>query len=51
MTDPAHGDDVRRQIQAHLQRLAAAGIDWLPQGPPLEIAPRPVPSPLDDQLS
>src|SRR5437868_14343357 len=35
----ANGSDpeaLRRQLQAHLQRLAAAGIEWLAQGPPLE---------------
>lgn len=37
-------DFLRRQVQGHLQSLKLAGVDWLPQGPPLE-APPDVPSP------
>jgi DNA polymerase len=32
-------EELRRQLQAHLRSLAGAGIDWLPQGPPLVSAP------------
>jgi uracil-DNA glycosylase len=31
---------LRRQLQAHLRSLSAAGIEWLPIGAPLVIAPR-----------
>jgi uracil-DNA glycosylase family 4 len=31
-------DALRRQLEGHLQSLKAAGIDWLPQGPPLDAA-------------
>ena len=41
MANPPDSAELRRQLQAHLQRLAAAGIEWLPQGPPLEITAQP----------
>src|SRR5438552_1345859 len=41
MANPPDSEELRRQLQAHLRRLAAAGIEWLPQGPPLQIAPPP----------
>jgi len=28
---------LRRQLQNHLQSLQSAGVEWLPQGPPLEV--------------
>ena len=34
-----NADSVRRQLTHRLRSLAAAGIDWLPQGPPIEIRP------------
>ena len=33
----ADSEDLRRQLQAHLQNLQAAGIEWLPKGPPLDL--------------
>jgi uracil-DNA glycosylase len=36
LSDP---DRLRRQLLTHLQRLRAAGIDWLPTGPALEVRP------------
>src|SRR6516164_8062809 len=30
---------LRRQLEARLQSLREAGIEWLPQGPPLEPSP------------
>jgi DNA polymerase len=36
MTNESNPEALRRQVQAHLQRLAAAGIEWLPQAPPPE---------------
>jgi uracil-DNA glycosylase family 4 len=36
MTAPANSDDLRRQLQAHLRSLSAAGITWVPVGAPLQ---------------
>lgn len=36
--------DWRSQLQAHLQSLRAAGVEWLPLGPPLNFAPPPKPA-------
>src|SRR5437868_166683 len=38
MASMPDSDAVRRQLHQRLRTLAAAGVDWLPQGPPLEIA-------------
>jgi DNA polymerase len=32
---------LKRQLEIHLRSLSAAGIEWLPKGPPLTIAPAP----------
>jgi uracil-DNA glycosylase family 4 len=42
MTPPANVDDLRRQLQAHLRSLSAAGITWVPIGTPLQ-SPAPIP--------
>lgn len=43
--DLTPADLVRRQLLARLRSLHAAGVDWLPLGPPLEIAaPTPPPA-------
>ncbi len=35
-------EELKRQLQAHLRSLRAAGVEWLPQGPPLVAAPAPL---------
>jgi len=53
-------DEVRRQVQAYVQSLRAAGIEWSPLGPPLHWASKPneqtvanmtVPAPVGLELS
>jgi uracil-DNA glycosylase family 4 len=36
MTNPLNPEDVARQVTAHVQSLSAAGVEWLPLGPPLQ---------------
>ena len=38
MADISASDDLRRQLDAHVQSLRAAGVEWLPLGPPLLMA-------------
>src|SRR5439155_26772831 len=38
MADISASDDLRRQLDAHVQSLRAAGVEWLPIGPPLLMA-------------
>lgn len=35
-------DDLRRQVMGHVQSLRAAGIEWAPVGPPMEIVGEPM---------
>jgi len=37
-------DQLRRQVQEHMRSLQLAGVEWLPQGPPLDIR-RQLPTP------
>ncbi len=36
--DPCDNVDLRRHVQAHIQSLRSAGVEWLPLGPPLPVA-------------
>jgi len=42
--DGAETDGIRSQLLAHLARLHAAGVEWVPDGPPLEVAAAPAPA-------
>jgi uracil-DNA glycosylase family 4 len=35
-------DNLRRQLEAHIQSLRAAGVEWLPLGAPLSMAAQPL---------
>jgi len=37
MASTPDSDAVRRQLHQRLRSLSAAGVDWLPQGPALEV--------------
>src|ERR1700751_4337772 len=45
MDEFTSNDAVRRQLLIRLRQLRSAGIDWLPQGAPLEFAPVQSPAP------
>jgi DNA polymerase len=38
MAESIDSANLRRQLAAHLENLRGAGIEWLPQGPPLVVA-------------
>ena len=44
--NPPLSEEMRRQLQAQVQSLRAAGIEWVPLGPPLEVIPKSEPRPL-----
>jgi DNA polymerase len=46
MSSPSDAEDLRRQLRARLRSLSAAGIDWLPVGPPLKSQPIAAPQPM-----
>ena len=39
MSEPIDKDTLRQQLLAHARQLRSAGVEWLPLGPPLEVAP------------
>jgi DNA polymerase len=44
MSESIDNAALRRQLESHLQSLRNAGIEWLPQGPPLTLSAPPRPS-------
>jgi DNA polymerase len=39
MSNPADLDELRRQLRARLRSLSAAGVEWVPLGPALDVPP------------